>query len=151
MFCGCWGVGMNISQAASASGLPIKTVRYYEEMGLVVPKRQAMNEYRVYSLDDVDQLRFLQRLRAAGFPLDTCRELLALYVDDSLCRPELMPELQEKVQHVDQQLLALNAIRQTLLHMINRCSESNDLQDAMNKRPPTYAPMRFTLIENAPD
>lgn len=142
---------MNISQAASASGLPIKTVRYYEALGLVVPGRQAINEYRVYSLEDVDQLRFLQRLRAAGFNLDTCRELLALYVDSDRCPPQVKSGLQEKVQQVDQQLLALTAIRQTLLQMMDRCSEPNDLPENMNKHTTPYAPMRFTLIESLPE
>ena len=70
---------MNIGQAAAASGLPVKTVRYYEEIGLVVPSRQLVNEYRNYSDEDVEHLIFLQRSRAVGFGLDVSRELLDLY------------------------------------------------------------------------
>ena len=53
---------MNISQAAERCGLPNKTVRYYEELGLVVPQRQEGNAYRVYTLEDVDKLRFYSDL-----------------------------------------------------------------------------------------
>lgn len=57
---------MNIGQAAERSGLPPKTIRYYEEIGLVAPDR-AENGYRDYDETNVHNLRFVQRARALGF------------------------------------------------------------------------------------
>ena len=73
---------MNISQAAARSGLAAKTVRFYDEAGLVRPARGG-NGYRQYSEQDVHKLRFLQRARSLGFTLGECRQLLSLYQDHS--------------------------------------------------------------------
>ena len=70
---------MNIGQAAARSDLSAKTIRYYEDIGLVVPRRQSGNDYRDYTDTDIEQLSFLQRARAVGFGLDECRELLELF------------------------------------------------------------------------
>ena len=113
---------MNISQAAQACGLPNKTIRYYEEIGLVVPMRQESNDYRVYSLGDVAQLRFLQRARAVGFSLDECRELLALYANPQRRSGQAKALVSEKIVQVDQQLIALHAMRDTLVGMANECA-----------------------------
>ncbi|TIX45406.1 MAG: MerR family transcriptional regulator, partial [Mesorhizobium sp.] len=71
---------MNIGSAAEKSGLPPKTIRYYEDIGLLRPDR-ADNGYRDYSTADVHRLRFLQRSRSLGFSVEECRQLLSLYRD----------------------------------------------------------------------
>ena len=70
---------MNIGQAAARSGLPAKTIRYYEEIGLVRPATRAENGYRDYAETDVHRLRFLKRAREHGFSVAECRDLLALW------------------------------------------------------------------------
>ncbi len=71
---------MNVGDAAQRSGLPAKTIRYYEEIGLISPSR-AGNGYRDYSGDDIHRLAFLRRARNLGFSIDDCRQLMALYQD----------------------------------------------------------------------
>ena len=71
---------MNIGEAARRSGLPAKTIRYYEEIGLIRPARAA-NDYRDYSDADIHRLAFLQRSRALGFSIEDCRQLMDLYRD----------------------------------------------------------------------
>ena len=66
---------MNIGNASDKSGLPAKTIRYYEDIGLLKPDR-ADNGYRDYSMSDVHKLRFLQRSRGLGFSVEECRQLL---------------------------------------------------------------------------
>lgn len=73
---------MNVGDAAQRSGLPAKTIRYYEEIGLIRPQR-AGNGYRDYSGDDIHRLTFLRRARNLGFSIDDCRQLMALYQDRS--------------------------------------------------------------------
>lgn len=150
---------MNISQAAQACGLPNKTIRYYEEIGLVVPNRQEGNDYRVYSLEDIAQLRFLQRARAVGFSLDECRELLALYANPQRRCTQVKALVSEKITQVDRQLIALHAIRDTLVGMANECAGDNTsdcaiinqlavLESPLVKRP---AAMAFTLVDTPED
>lgn len=150
---------MNISQAAHACGLPNKTIRYYEEIGLVIPGRQEGNDYRVYSLSDVAQLRFLQRARAVGFSLDECRELLTLYANPQRRCGQVKALVNEKIIQVDQQLIALHAMRDTLVGMANECA-GDDTSDcaiinqlAVAESVPAKRPssMAFTLVEVSGD
>ena len=72
---------MNIGQASNLSHLPAKTIRYYEDIKLIMPSR-AENGYRDYSDKDIHTLKFLQRARSLGFTIDECRQLLSLYKDE---------------------------------------------------------------------
>lgn len=150
---------MNISQAAQACGLPNKTIRYYEEIGLVMPMRQEGNDYRIYSLGDVAQLRFLQRARAVGFSLDECRELLALYANPQRRCAQVKRLVNEKIIQVDQQLIALHAMRDTLVGMANECAGDdtsdcaiiNQLAVVESSPPKRPSSMAFTLVDSPGD
>ncbi len=122
---------MNISQASEVCGLSGKTIRYYEEIGLVVPKRQEGNDYRVYSGYEIGQLRLLQQARIAGFSLAECRELLALYSDPTAYSADYTDQLvNQKVAHIDQQLAALHILRETLLSI----RPNSEIRDAISKQ-----------------
>ena len=145
------GYAMNISQAAVQSGLPIKTVRYYEEIGLVAPKRSSGNDYRVYSDTDVDYLRFLQRARAVGFSLNICRELLGLYQDPERRCSQVKALVLEKIQQVDAQLRELHSLRATLNEMAESCvgDESAACPIIETLAQPALSGMSFTLVESS--
>ena len=68
---------MNIGEVEKRAGLPAKTIRYYEEIGLVRPDRRE-NGYRSFSEQDIHRLRFVQRARSLGFSVEECRRLLSL-------------------------------------------------------------------------
>lgn len=72
---------MNIGQAAKASGIPAKMIRYYERIGLVAPARRLKNGYRDYDAADVHRLRFVRSARQLGFPLTRVSEMLSLWSD----------------------------------------------------------------------
>lgn len=72
---------MNISSAAKAAGLPVKTVRYYADIGLVEAPARSEAGYRTYDGASVRKLAFVRRSREFGFSVDECRELLGLYQD----------------------------------------------------------------------
>ena len=72
---------MNIGEVAARSGLPAKTIRYYEEIGLVRPRRGA-NGYRAFGEAEAERLAFLARARSLGFSIEECRTLLALQQDE---------------------------------------------------------------------
>ena len=71
---------MNIGDVAARSGLPAKTIRYYEEIGLIRPLRSD-NGYRAFRDSDLHKLAFIGRARGLGFSIEECRKLLALYDD----------------------------------------------------------------------
>ena len=72
---------MNISEAARRSGLSSKTIRYYEDIGLIAPARRGDNGYRQYESHAVEELKFLFRAREVGFDLEESRQLLELHRD----------------------------------------------------------------------
>src|SRR6185312_5870794 len=60
---------MTIGQASASSGVPPKTIRFYEELGLVKPAERLANRYRAYDESNVQTLRFIRRARELGFSL----------------------------------------------------------------------------------
>ncbi len=111
---------MNIGTAAEKSGLPPKTIRYYEDIGLLRPDR-AGNGYRDYSMADVHRLRFLQRSRSLGFSVGECRQLLSLYADSGRESAEVKALAESKLAEIDRKLAELAGLRATLGHLIEAC------------------------------
>jgi Cu(I)-responsive transcriptional regulator len=111
---------MNISDASTRAGLPAKTIRYYEDIGLVTPARDT-NGYRDFSGSDVHTLTFLARARALGFSIDDCRTLLALYADKSRASSEVKKVAEEHLEEIERKIADLVAMRDTLSHLVRNC------------------------------
>lgn len=111
---------MNIKSAAGHSGLPPKTIRYYEEIGLLRPDR-AENGYRDYSDVDIHKLRFLQRSRSLGFTIEECRQLLALYEDKKRASADVKAIALSKIDEVDRKIAELEELKRTLSHLADHC------------------------------
>ena len=140
---------MNIGQAATQSGLPVKTLRYYEEISLVTPARTKGNDYRDYSIMDVEHLRFLQRSRAVGFSLEVCRELLDLYRDENRRCSQVKRLVLEKIEQVETQLQELHALKSILTDMADGCAgdDSPDCTIIETLAHPKPSFMPFMLVE----
>lgn len=111
---------MNVSEAAHRSGLPAKTIRYYEDVGLVSPGRAA-NGYRDYSDDDVHSLAFLRRARGLGFSIEECRQLMALYRDKSRASHDVREIASAHVSAIDHKIAELQSMRRTLDTLVRAC------------------------------
>lgn len=111
---------MNMKGASRATALPAKTIRYYEEIGLVSPER-AGNGYRSFSETDLHKLAFLARSRSLGFSLDECRQLLSLYDNDARSSADVRKLAVQHIADVDQKLKELKEIRRTLSTLVNAC------------------------------
>jgi len=111
---------MNIGTAAERTGLPAKTIRYYEEIGLVSPARRD-NGYRDYGDSDLHKLSFLQRARSLGFSVEDCRQLLSLYEDDSRSSADVKALAEARIEAIDRKLAELNSLKATLAHLVHAC------------------------------
>jgi len=111
---------MNIGTVAEKSGLPAKTIRYYEDIGLLKPDR-AGNGYRDYSMSDVHRLRFLQRSRSLGFSVEECRQLLSLYGDVQRESADVKAIAEAKVKDIDRKIAELVGLRDMLRHLVINC------------------------------
>jgi len=111
---------MNIGAAARQSGLPPKTIRYYEEIGLLKADR-AENGYRDYSSEDVHRLRFVQRARGLGFSVEECRQLLSLYSNSGRESSDVKALATTKLDEIDRKIEELKGLRKTLSHLVASC------------------------------
>ena len=111
---------MNVGEAARRSGLPAKTIRYYEEIGLISPAR-AGNGYRSYSGDDIRHLAFLKRARNLGFSIEDCRQLMALYQDGSRASHDVRAIAAAHVAVIEDKVRELQSMRATLQTLIHAC------------------------------
>ncbi len=111
---------MNIGEAAAASGLPAKTIRYYEDIRLVRPARGA-NGYREFSERDAHKLAFLGRARSLGFSIEDCRTLLSLYEDRDRASADVKRVAREHLGRIERKIAELQALRGTLDQLIARC------------------------------
>lgn len=111
---------MNIGEAAENSNLRTKTIRYYEEIGLVAPKR-AENGYRSYDGADVHRLRFLGRARGLGFSIAECRSLLSLYSDKDRASRDVKKLALGKIEEIDRKIRELQSLRDTLALLAETC------------------------------
>ncbi|MEL6451496.1 MAG: Cu(I)-responsive transcriptional regulator [Pseudomonadota bacterium] len=112
---------MNISDAARATGLPAKTIRYYEEIGLITPARSA-NGYRSFDATGLHQLRFLARARDLGFSIEDCRSLLALWEDRGRASGDVRRIAQDHLSAIETKIAGLSAMRDTLRHLVQTCA-----------------------------
>ena len=111
---------MNIGLAAEKSGLPAKTIRYYEDIGLLTADRST-NGYRDYSATDFHRLRFLKRARNLGFSVAECRQLLSLYDDRERESADVKLVAQAKLAEIDGKLKELKELRNMLSHLVEHC------------------------------
>jgi MerR family copper efflux transcriptional regulator len=111
---------MNIGTASERSGLPAKTIRYYEDIGLLKPGR-AGNGYRDYGEEDLHRLRFLQRARGLGFSVEQCRQLLSLYNDRERESADVKAIAAAKLVEIDRKIAELKAMKSMLGHLVEHC------------------------------
>ena len=115
---------MNIGEAAKRSELPAKTIRYYEDIGLIEPLRDA-NGYRAFQQDDIHKLTFLSRARALGFTIEDCRALLALWEDSDRASADVRQIATEHLASIEQKITDLQSMRETLSHLVKTCAGDN--------------------------
>jgi len=109
-------VGLTVTQIAARVGLPDRTIRYYDHIGLVTAAERSTAGYRLYGVAEEGRLRFTRRAKALGFSLDEIRELLA--AAEGGCGgtlPELERLLDQKVTEIDAKIAEFAAFRDRLV------------------------------------
>ena len=119
---------MNIGEAAAASGVSTKMIRYYERTGLIDPAERTASGYRVYTRRDVHTLRFIRRSRDLGFSVNKIENLLALWQDRERASADVKALALEHVRHLCAKVDEMEAMIDTLKHLADNCSD-NDRPD----------------------
>jgi MerR family transcriptional regulator, copper efflux regulator len=112
---------MNIGDVGELTGLPPKTIRYYEEIGLIRPLR-GHNGYRQFRESDAHKLAFLGRARALGFSIDDCRGLLALWEDRDRASADVRAIAHDHLSRIEAKIADLALMRDTLSELVRSCA-----------------------------
>lgn len=112
---------MNISTVAKQSGVPAKTIRYYESIGLIPPASRRENGYRDYSDSDVSTLRFISRSRNLGFSIKDVESLVTLWQDRNRASADVKSLALNHISEIDHRINELQVVRDTLVDLTKRC------------------------------
>lgn len=119
---------MNIGEAARASGVSAKMIRYYESIGLIEPAGRTAANYRAYTPRDVHALRFVRRARGLGFSLAGTQALLGLWRDRARASGEVKAIALAHVRDLETKIAELQAMSRTL-QTLARCCHGDDRPD----------------------
>ncbi len=112
---------MNIGEASAASGVSVKMVRYYEQIGLLSATRRTEAGYRVYDSDAIHRLRFIRRARDLGFRMAEIERLLALWGDDQRASADVKAVALSHVAELERKIAEMTAMKRTLEHLAHHC------------------------------
>ncbi len=112
---------MNIGQAAAASGVSAKMIRYYESIGLIPKTVRTESGYRVYSDHDVHTLRFVRRARDLGFSVEQIADLVSLWQDRERASKDVKTIALEHVGVLERKIRELQEMALTLKHLARNC------------------------------
>ena len=113
---------MNIGEAANATGVSAKMIRYYESIQLLTPGKRTDANYRTYGEKELHNLRFIKRARSLGFSLDQIRELLSLWQDSRRASADVKAIAHAHVAELQKRIEELTEMRDTLNHLAQACS-----------------------------
>jgi MerR family gold-responsive transcriptional activator of gol and ges genes len=112
---------MNIGDAAAASGISAKMIRYYEDTGLLPPSARTASGYRSYGPREVRILRFIRRARDLGFSMAQIGDLLSLWQDKARHSSEVKRLAEDHLATLDRRIAEMQAMAATLRHLSHAC------------------------------
>ena len=112
---------MNIGTIARRANLPTKTVRYYADIGLVLPSGRSSAGYRIYSEVELNKLRFVRSARSFGFSVEECRELLGLYEDRDRSSRDVKQMAQQRIKQIEDKMAELQSLHDELARLAESC------------------------------
>lgn len=133
---------MKIGDVARATGLSVKSVRYYHDIGLIAAGR-GENGYRSFDSTSIEQLHFVHQCREMGFSIDECRSLLALKRDPHRAAGEVKALAQEHLKTIADKIRRMQALEQQLNALVKQCQGGEQSQcpilDSLSQHGPSRA------------
>ncbi|MEP0912910.1 heavy metal-responsive transcriptional regulator [Leptolyngbya sp. GB1-A1] len=115
---------LKIGEVAETSQLPIKTIRYYEELGLLTPTvSRSGSNYRLFEPSVLQRLAFIRQSQALGLSLREIQDILQVHDAGQLPCDEVKQNLQRKVQQIHEQIASLELLRSQLTQLLNGWQE----------------------------
>lgn len=118
---------LKIGEVATSSGLPVKTVRYYEDIGLLSPTvERSDNGYRLFTPQIFDRLAFIKRAQHLGLSLNEIQQILAVYDQGQLPCGEVRSHLENKVEQIAEQIRSLQLLQNELQSLLSGWQDQPD-------------------------
>jgi DNA-binding transcriptional MerR regulator len=105
---------LQIGELSRRSGLPVKTLRYYEEIGLIQAVNRSQGGFRQFSPGCLDRLSFIKEAKAIGLTLAQIGQILSIYDRGHLPCPLVEQTLTDKLREIDQRIVSLHRLRNRL-------------------------------------
>ncbi len=140
---------MNIGEAAAASGVSAKMIRYYEQVGLLPAAARSPAGYRRYDAGAVQTLRFLRRARSLGFAVAQMRDLMALWRDERRASADVKRLALSHAAALEEKALAIAEMSRALRHLADRC-EGDHRPDCPILDELAHAPSRAASLPATP-
>lgn len=116
---------MKINELAARSGIASKTIRYYEEVGLVPEPARSANGYREYGDKDVERFVFIRRCRELQIPIDKLKKLVAVQVDQEASCIEVDSIIHDQLERVKEARRELALLEKSLSSLAWSCKNEN--------------------------
>ncbi len=122
---------LKIGEVATQSGLPTKTVRYYDDIGLLTPTvERSQVGYRLFKPETLERLSFIRRAQSLGLSLNEVKEILSVHDQGRLPCREVKQQIQSKVQDITQQIEQLQTLQSELQTLLASWQEEPDAEPA---------------------
>ncbi|MBD2465678.1 heavy metal-responsive transcriptional regulator [Oscillatoria sp. FACHB-1407] len=108
-----------IGFVAQESGLPIKTIRYYDELGLLKTVGRTEGNYRLFNSDVLSRLRFIKRAQSLGLSLLEIKIFLAVHDQGNLPCDRIQEKLENKLDEIEQRIQQLQILKQELSELLS--------------------------------
>jgi MerR family transcriptional regulator, copper efflux regulator len=112
--------GVRIGDLASRSGVKTKTIRYYEDIGLVEPPARTPSGYRDYEPPALERLAFIRAAQAIGLTLGETRSIIALRDDGQTPCGHVLELLRQRADELDRRIAELRTLRRELRRLVDR-------------------------------
>ncbi|WP_260260321.1 Cu(I)-responsive transcriptional regulator [Vibrio intestinalis] len=119
---------MNIGQVAQLTGLSSKSIRLYEDKGIITPPLRSASGYREYGSQHLQELNLVSRAKSAGFSLAECKEFVELAHNPQRKSSEVKAKAQEKLKEVEMKIHQLQEIEKQLKQWVSSCPGNGDSQ-----------------------
>lgn len=120
---------MKIGELAKLAGCPVETIRYYEREGLLPAPARSDGNYRLYSPEHQERLVFIRNCRTLDMTLEEIQRLLALRDRPQESCAGINSLVEEHIEHVEARINSLQALRQQLSELRDRCNRVQEAED----------------------
>ena len=121
--------GMTIGKIAKEARVSRDTVRYYERLGLIKPLARTHSNYRLYTEEEIERLKFIKRAQELGFSLGEIKKLLLLQDDPNTTKAEIKAFTEAKIRDIKRKIQELTRMLHALEELAQQCDGHGPLEE----------------------